>query len=83
MKYKDLVRKLRSMGCILQRQGGKHEWWTNPATGACQPVPRHREIREFTAKAILEALSPSEESEDAKDDADADNPGDDNGSPTV
>lgn len=44
MKQTDLVRRLESAGCLLVRHGGKHDWYTNPRTGAHQPVPRHREI---------------------------------------
>ena len=33
-------RRLEKMGCILERSRGKHDWYRNPTTGACQPVPR-------------------------------------------
>jgi mRNA interferase HicA len=42
---------------LLIRHGGKHDWYQNPSTRMAQPVPRHREIREFLAKAILKKLS--------------------------
>jgi hypothetical protein len=29
----------------------------NPRTRACQPVPRHREIKEYLAKNILKKLA--------------------------
>ena len=32
-------------------------WYQNPKTGACQPVPRHREINEYLAKHVLKKLS--------------------------
>jgi predicted RNA binding protein YcfA (HicA-like mRNA interferase family) len=68
MKHKDLIRQLREMGCTLHRQGRRHEIWINPATGACQPVPRHKEINEYTASEIIEVLSPPEHN--ASDDED-------------
>jgi hypothetical protein len=38
-----------------------HSTWgktrQNPSTRMAQPVPRHREIKEFLAKAILKKLS--------------------------
>jgi len=34
-----------------------HDWYRNPKTGASQPVPRHREIKEFLAKHILKKLA--------------------------
>lgn len=43
MKYGELARKLRSLGCYLTRYGaGSHEIWRNPATGRQVPVPYHR-----------------------------------------
>jgi len=45
MKRIDLVRKLEQAGCSLIRY-----------SGASQPVPRHREIKEFLAKHILRKL---------------------------
>ena len=69
MKYKDLVRKLKSMGCVLRRQGAKHEFWLNPATGECQSVPRHKEINEYTARAILEDLETPPDATDTTDDS--------------
>ena len=34
-----------------------HDIYRNPITGATQPVPRHREINEITARSILRALA--------------------------
>jgi predicted RNA binding protein YcfA (HicA-like mRNA interferase family) len=43
MKYAELARKLRRLGCNLTRYGaGSHEIWRNPATGKQVPVPYHR-----------------------------------------
>jgi mRNA interferase HicA len=56
MKRIDLVRKLEQAGCLLIWHGGKHDWYQNPQTGASQPIPRHREIKEFLAKHILRKL---------------------------
>ena len=57
MKRRDLVQKIEEMGCVLIRHGGKHDWYQNPLTRMAQPVPRHREIKEFLAKSILKKLS--------------------------
>ncbi len=57
MKRKDLLKKLKSMGCVLVRHGGKHDWYQNPKTRVSQPVPRHNEINENLAKHILKMLS--------------------------
>lgn len=56
MKRLDLIRKLQEQGCVLIRHGGKHDWYQNSQTKVCQPVPRHREIKEFLARGILRKL---------------------------
>ncbi|MCL4692468.1 MAG: type II toxin-antitoxin system HicA family toxin [Candidatus Hydrogenedentes bacterium] len=56
MKRVDLVKQLQDMNCELIRHGGRHDWYQNPRTGACQPVPRHRETNENLAKQILRRL---------------------------
>jgi predicted RNA binding protein YcfA (HicA-like mRNA interferase family) len=61
MKRIDLIRKLEEDGCLLIRHGGGHDWYRNPKTGVSQPVPRHREIKEFLAKHILSKLADSRE----------------------
>ncbi|TLD68840.1 type II toxin-antitoxin system HicA family toxin [Phragmitibacter flavus] len=57
MKRRDLVKQLELMGCELIRHGGKHDWFQNRQTGACQPVPQHTEINEYLAKSIIKKLS--------------------------
>lgn len=57
MKRTDLIRTLQGMGCVLLRHGGKHDWYQQPTTGVCQPVPRHREIKEHLARHIIKMLS--------------------------
>lgn len=56
MRRRDLIKALEQMGCVLVRHGGKHDWYTNPATKQSQPVPRHNEIGENLAKHILKKL---------------------------
>jgi predicted RNA binding protein YcfA (HicA-like mRNA interferase family) len=56
MKRTDLIRKLEESGCVMIRHGGKHDWYRNPKTGVSQPVPRHRELKEFLAAHILRKL---------------------------
>jgi mRNA interferase HicA len=57
MKQTDLIRKLETLGCLLVRHGGKHDWYRNPKTGIAQPVPRHKEVNEILAKHILKKLA--------------------------
>jgi predicted RNA binding protein YcfA (HicA-like mRNA interferase family) len=49
MKYAELARKLRRLGCYPTRFGaGSHEIWRNPATQTQVPIPYHRtKEREF------------------------------------
>lgn len=56
MKRLDLIQQIERKGCILIRQGGRHDWYRNPKTGACQPIPRHREIKEILARHIIKKL---------------------------
>jgi mRNA interferase HicA len=57
MKRTDLIRTLERMGCVLIRNGRRHDWYQNPNSGECQPVPRHREIKEHLAKHIIKKLA--------------------------
>lgn len=56
MKRVKLVKAITQLGCVLERHGGKHDWYRNPATGVCQPVPRHREINDGLARHIIKML---------------------------
>ncbi len=57
MKRRDLIKKIEKTGCMFIRHGGKHDWYQNPITKACQPIPRHREINEILAKNIIKKLT--------------------------
>jgi predicted RNA binding protein YcfA (HicA-like mRNA interferase family) len=56
MKLADLERHLRRQGCVFYREGGAHSVWVNPATRKITSVPRHREIKEGTVRAICKQL---------------------------
>ncbi len=56
MKRVDLIREIEALGCVLIRNGAKHDWYRNPNTGASQAVPRHREINEHLARKIIRTL---------------------------
>jgi len=51
VKRRELEKKLQKLGWKLDRHGGKHDIWTNGEYEIA--VPRHNEINEYTAKAIL------------------------------
>lgn len=59
MKYSELIRKLKRMGCYFTRYGaGSHEIWRNPAAGKQVPIPYHRskEISPALLSRILREL---------------------------
>lgn len=51
MKRKDLIKLLLSNGWWLLREGANHDIYTNGQRS--EPIPRHREINELLAKAII------------------------------
>ena len=55
MKRRDLIKKLESNGYRLDIDDGNHSIYEKDG---CRPVqvPRHREINENTARAILKAV---------------------------
>lgn len=52
MKRRDLVKKLLAAGYKLERDNGDHTIYAKPGSRSVQ-VPRHKELNELTAKAIL------------------------------
>ena len=57
MKKTELLQKLIDKGAVFVRHGTKHDVYLQPKTKKEAAVPRHNEINEFTAKAILKKLS--------------------------
>jgi len=51
MKKKAVIKKLKTAGWYLKRQGANHEIWTDGKKSTS--VPRHTELDEDTAKGIL------------------------------
>jgi predicted RNA binding protein YcfA (HicA-like mRNA interferase family) len=59
MRYRELRRRLRKLGCEPLRQaGGSHEIWWRPETDLRIVIPNHpaREIPTGTLRAILKDL---------------------------
>ena len=50
-KQRDLVRLLEKNGWWLKRHGGDHDTYTNGIDS--ERIPRHKEIKETLAKAII------------------------------
>ena len=53
VKRRELERRLREMGWMLQRHGGKHDVWISADGSFTEFVPRHPEINERLAQAVL------------------------------
>ncbi|PWB79978.1 MAG: toxin-antitoxin system, toxin component, HicA family protein [Candidatus Methylomirabilota bacterium] len=51
MKRRDLEKRLRALGWNLVRHGARHDVWSDGEQEIA--IPRHNEINEYTAKAIL------------------------------
>ncbi|MBF0458557.1 MAG: type II toxin-antitoxin system HicA family toxin [Nitrospirae bacterium] len=56
MKRKELIRELIEAGCILHRNGARHDLYINSITGKKQPIPRHNEIDDRLANHIKRML---------------------------
>jgi len=56
MKRRDLIQHLRSHGCELLREGGRHSVYWNPLNRTTSAVPRHSEIREPLVRRICKDL---------------------------
>ncbi|OIP93925.1 type II toxin-antitoxin system HicA family toxin [bacterium] len=56
MKRHELIAYLRSQGCELLREGGRHSWWQNRALNKRSSVPRHTEIGNDLARKICRDL---------------------------
>jgi mRNA interferase HicA len=55
MKRRDLEKLLRQYGWKFLRHGGRHDIWTDEEKE--EPIPRHREINEKLARAILRRVT--------------------------
>ena len=51
MKRRDLIKKLEAIGFVLERNGANHDIYSRGKDG--ETIPRHNEINEKLAKAIL------------------------------
>lgn len=54
MKRRDIDKALKQAGWII-KAGGRHDLATHPQKpGIKIPLPRHKEVNEYTAKGILD-----------------------------
>ncbi len=64
MKRRELEQRLRAIGWRFVRHGGSHDVWTDGRNETA--VPRHREIREGTARGILRYAAICAEQQDTE-----------------
>jgi predicted RNA binding protein YcfA (HicA-like mRNA interferase family) len=56
VKTRDLVRHLRSHGCEFRKHGAKHDLYWNPTNKKVTTIPRHSDIKRFTAVSVCRTL---------------------------
>ena len=59
MRYRELTKRLRQLGCQELRQAkGSHHYWHNPATGMLASVPDwgSRDLKPGTVRAIIREM---------------------------
>ncbi|MDR2495370.1 MAG: type II toxin-antitoxin system HicA family toxin [Spirochaetaceae bacterium] len=58
MKRLKLLQLPDDAGAVFVRHGKKHDVYRQPTTNRETTVPRHDEIKEFTAQSIIKTLAP-------------------------
>jgi len=60
MRYRDVARKLRKLGCeeLPRRGGGSHRKWHNPATDGFAPLPDWggKDLKLGTVRGVIRLL---------------------------
>lgn len=56
MKRHELLKHIRSHGCVPLREGGRHSWWHNPSLNKKSAIPRHTKISNILAAKIYKDL---------------------------
>ena len=59
MRYRELAKRLKKLGCIEDRQGkGSHQLWYNPTTKKVAPIPDwgSKDLSPGTVRAIIKEL---------------------------
>ena len=57
MKYSELEKEIKQIGCYVLKEGANHTIWFSPVTGKKFPVSRHKtqEVPTGTLKSIRKA----------------------------
>jgi len=57
LKRQKLLKEIVKQGAVFVRHGAKHDVYENPRTNTSTQVPRHTNINEIVAKAIIKFFS--------------------------
>jgi len=57
LKRQKLLKEIRKRGAVFIRHGANHDIYENPITNTSTQVPRHSDINELVAKAIIKFFS--------------------------
>jgi len=60
VKRRAFIKELEQAGCVLVRNGRKHDVYRNPANGKQTTVPRHREVADSLCELIRKQLGLNE-----------------------
>ena len=56
MKRSKLIKHLKDNNCEFDRHGGNHDLYVNRINRKVTAVPRHKEVKRFTAQSICKQL---------------------------
>jgi len=59
LKRQKLIKEIQKRGAVFVRHGANHDIYENPGTNTSTQVPRHSDINELVAKAIIKFFSGS------------------------
>jgi predicted RNA binding protein YcfA (HicA-like mRNA interferase family) len=57
LKRQKLIKEIIKKGAVFVRHGANHDIYENPRTNTSTQIPRHTEINELVAKAIIKFFS--------------------------
>jgi predicted RNA binding protein YcfA (HicA-like mRNA interferase family) len=57
VKRQKLLKEISKRGAVFVRHGANHDIYENPQTNISTQVPRHTDINELVAKAIIKFFS--------------------------
>jgi predicted RNA binding protein YcfA (HicA-like mRNA interferase family) len=53
LKRNKLLKEITKLGAVFVRHGSNHDVYENPRTNSSTQIPRHNDVNELVAKAII------------------------------